>query len=83
MQATADIETKRKSSTALFMDGFFSVMSYPFIFDHPKADGKATGRARFEIPPPDIGRYFQRVGEMLSDAYRREVESLGIEVEHE
>ena len=69
---------KRRSSVALFMDGFFSFM-HPFYREPPK-----FGRVeRREIEPPDIGRYFQRVGEMLSAAYRREGETLGIKVEHE
>ena len=82
MQATTDIGAKRKSSTTLFMDGFFSVMAYPFVFDRP-GSARRDGEERFVLGPPDIGRYFQIVGDRISAAYRREGEALGIEVRHE
>ncbi|MCL1857252.1 MAG: hypothetical protein FWF84_06430 [Kiritimatiellaeota bacterium] len=75
-------EKHEESSVSLFMRGFFSVMSYPFIFDHPEIEAaKENGGRRKNVAEAmaheGVGRHFARVGRLLSDAYGREMDSVG------
>ena len=78
MQIITDSGTKRRSSMALFMDGFFSVMSYPFIFDYPRIERTEAEKRKLEEDCMDISRHFKAVGERLSKAYRTESERIGL-----
>ena len=86
MSTATDSEPKRKSSAALFFEGFFN-FAHPFYFNYSptKFESKINwGKKReIKIEPPDISRYFERLGLMLTNAYEREAERLGIKIEYE
>ena len=89
MNTATDSEPKRKSSAALFFEGFFNFI-HPFYINTPppKLESKLKLENKLKcdeikIESPDISRYFEKLGLMLTNAYEREAERLGIKIEYE
>ena len=74
MQTTGK-EKRRQSAISLFSKGFFSGMSFPVLFETKRTE---TAERRVDYRKRDIGRHFAKVGNMLSDAYDREMEKAGL-----
>jgi len=68
-------DKRRQSTMSLFAQGFFSGMSFPVSFGTYKVE---TPGRREKSSERDIGKYFAKVGNMISEAYDREMEKAGI-----
>jgi len=73
-------EMHKESAISLFSKGFFSVMSYPFMFDCPRIEKRERRSRRLtaRMAREGIGRHFARVGGLISKAYEREMGNAGI-----
>jgi len=74
MQTTGK-ERRRQSAMSLFAKGFFSGMTFPVLFEINRIE---TAEKIDNFGKRGVGDYFAKVGNMLSDAYDREMEKAGI-----